>query len=108
VVEPFLVLLDPRAFEDEFRRVAVPPGEHFFGNNVSFFSHSAGEEFGRFENRRANFLEVVGAEDIAHHGLDVVPQRRIRRQKIARPSWCFNHRDYLLDSMFHSCYSLFQ
>src|SRR5262249_40887749 len=55
------------------------------------FADAAGEEFGRFKNRRADFVEVVGTEDIADGGLDEIPQRRIRREQVARSSRSFDH-----------------
>ena len=70
---------------------AIFPGVHFLGDDVGFFADAAREQFRRFENRRTNFLEVVGAEDIAHDRLDKVPQRRIRRQQVSRSSYGFNH-----------------
>src|SRR6185312_14982507 len=51
----------------------VLPGEHLLGNNVRLFADAAREQTGVFEYRRANFVEVVARENIAHLCLDPVP-----------------------------------
>ena len=38
------------------------------------------------EDGRADFVEVVGAEDVADGGFDEVPERRVGREKVARSS----------------------
>ena len=70
---------------------AILPRVHFFRDNIGLFAHAASEQFCRLEDRRANFLEVVGAEDIAHRRLHKIPQRRLRRQQVSRSSDSFNH-----------------
>ncbi len=74
-----------------FRTPAVFPGIHLLCHDVGIFTHAAGEQLRGLENRRADFLEVVGAEHIAHSGLHEVPQRRLRREQIAGASNGFNH-----------------
>src|SRR6185312_9643588 len=51
----------------------------------------AGKKLCLFKDRRADLLKVVSAKHITHHTFDVVPQRRFRREKIARSSDSFNH-----------------
>ena len=67
------------------------PGEHFFRDDVGFFADASGEEFGGLENGRADFVEIVGAEDVAHGGFDEVPERRVGREKVAGSSGRFDH-----------------
>ena len=55
------------------------------------FADAAGEEFGGLENGGADFLEVVGAEDVADGGFDEVPERRVGREQVAGASGGFDH-----------------
>ena len=54
----------------------------------------------------SNLVKVVRAEYITHRRLDKIPQRRLRRQKVARSSNRFNHgiasSYWLLASSSHS------
>ena len=74
-----------------FGSAAIFPGEHFFRDDVGLFADAAGEQFGGLENGGADFVEVVGAEDVAHGGFDKVPQRRVGREKVAGSSGRFDH-----------------
>jgi hypothetical protein len=56
------------------------PGEHFFLDNIRLFANASSEQFSGLEDRSADFVEVVGAEDVPHSGFDVVPERGIRRE----------------------------
>src|ERR1700730_16560494 len=73
----------------------VFPGVHLFHDNIGVFAHATLKQCCLLENRRANFLEVVSAEYIPHRRLHKIPQRRIRRQQIPRPSHRFNHVPFL-------------
>ena len=68
-----------------FGASAIFEGVHLFRDDVGFFADAAGEEFGAFEDGRADFLEVIVAEDVATGGLDEVPQRRFRRRRSRVP-----------------------
>src|SRR5208283_3089922 len=70
---------------------AIFPREHLLRNNVGLLTHAAREQFGGFENRRADFVKVISAEDIAHSVFDEIPQRRVWRQQIAGSSGRFDH-----------------
>jgi len=70
---------------DRFRRGAIFPGKHFFRDDVGLFAYAAGKEFGGLENRRADFVEIVGAEDVADGGFDEVPERRFGRRRSRVP-----------------------
>ena len=70
---------------------AVLPGVHLLGDDVGLLAHGAGEELGLLEDGRADLAEVVGVEDVAGGGLDEVPQRRFRREKIASSADALNH-----------------
>ena len=51
-----------------------------------------------FKDRRADLAEVVAGKDWRGGGLDAVPERRLRRQKIARAAHGFQglaHSDNL-------------
>ena len=74
-----------------FGAAAIFPGEHFFCDDVGFFADATGEEFGGLEDRRADFVEVVGAKDVAHGGFDEVPERGVGREKVAGSSGRFDH-----------------
>ena len=74
-----------------FGAAAILPGEHFFRDNVGLFAYAAREQFGGLEDGRADFVEVVGAEDVAHGGFDEVPERRVGREKVAGSSGRFDH-----------------
>ena len=75
---------------------AILPGKHFFGDDIGLFAYSAGEEFGGLEDGRADFVEVVGAEDVAHGGFDEVPERGVGREKVAGSAGRFDHVRYSL------------
>ncbi len=62
---------------------AVFPGEHFFADDVGFFAYAAGEEFGGFEDRGADFAEAVAGEEGSGGGLDVVPERGLVGEEVA-------------------------
>ena len=51
----------------------VVPGVHFLGDDIRLFADAASEELRLLENGRADFVEVVGAENIAHRRFDEVP-----------------------------------
>ena len=63
--------------------VAILPGVHFLADDVGVFADAAREQRRLFEQRRADFLVVIGAEDFARHGLDVIPRRAGGRKNIA-------------------------
>ena len=65
---------------------AIFPGEHLLRDDVGFFSHAAGKQFRGLENRRADLVEVVGAENFAHGVFDKIPESGVRRKKIAGSS----------------------
>ena len=67
---------------------AVVPGVHLLGDDVGFFAYAAGEEFGVFKDRGADFAEAVAGEDCAGGGFDAVPEFGFGRQQIARASYC--------------------
>ena len=73
------------------RPSAVFPGIHLLRDHVGFLAHTTSKKFGRLENRRAYLVKIVSAENVTHRRLDKVPQRRLRRQKIARSSYGFDH-----------------
>ena len=75
-----------------FGAAAIFPGKHFFRDDVGLFAYASGEEFGGLEDGRADFVEVVGAEDVADGGFDEVPERRVGREKVAGSSGRFNSR----------------
>ena len=70
---------------------AIFPGKHFLADNIGLFAYAAGEQFRGLENGGADFVEIVGAEDVAHGGFDEVPERGVGREKIARSSGRFDH-----------------
>src|SRR6266498_452968 len=74
---------------------SILPCVHFFRNDIGLFTYAAREQLRIFKNRRTNFVEVVRAEHVAHRGLHKVPQRRLRREKIASSSNGFDHRNKL-------------
>src|ERR1019366_2914084 len=74
-----------------FGAAAIFPGEHFLRDDVGLFAYAAGEEFGGLEDGGADFVEVVGAEDVAHGGFDEVPERGVGREKVAGSSGRFDH-----------------
>jgi hypothetical protein len=74
-----------------FGATAIFPGEHLFADNVRVFAYASGEEFGGFEDGSADFVEVVGAEDVADGGFDEVPERSVGREKVAGSSGRFDH-----------------
>src|SRR6266849_294876 len=88
----FQVSTEPLLIENKIGWVGTFfPGEHFLGDDVGFFADSAGEQVRALKNRRADFVEVVGSENVADGGLDEVPQRRVGREKVARSSRGFDH-----------------
>src|SRR3974390_880191 len=91
VIVHILELVDPRTFEDELRRVSVPPCEHLFRNDVRLLAHPTRKQLRRLENRRTNFLEVVRAKHFPHFLFYKIPKRCVRRQKISRSSTCLDH-----------------
>src|SRR5208282_3613871 len=74
-----------------FGAAAIFPGKHFFGDNIRLFAYAAGEQFGGLEDRGADFVEVVGTENVADGGVDEVPERRVGRKKVAGSSGGFDH-----------------
>ncbi len=72
---------------------AVFPGEHLLGNDVGLFADAAGKQLGGFEQRSADFVKIVAAEDLAHTRLDKVPEIGVRRQEIAGTANGFDHFD---------------
>ena len=64
----------------ERRAVAVFEGVHFLRNDVGFLPYAAREELRFFEDRGADFVVVVGAENLARDALNAVPYRRVGRQ----------------------------
>jgi hypothetical protein len=70
----------------------VFPGKHLFGDDVGFFADAAGEQAGIFKYRSADLVEVVAGEDVAHLGLDPVPQVGIGREKITSSADGANHK----------------
>jgi hypothetical protein len=75
-----------------FGAAAILPGKHFFRDDVGLFAYASGEEFGGLEDGRADFVEVVGAENVADGGFDEVPERRFGREKVAGSSGGFDGR----------------
>src|SRR5205807_1554584 len=71
--------------------LTVVPRVHLLRNNIRFFANTPRKQTRLLEDRRANLLEVVGAKHIPHRRLHKIPQRRLRRQKIARSSHGFDH-----------------
>jgi hypothetical protein len=69
-----------------FGAAAIFPGKHFFRDDIGLFAYATGEEFGGLEDGRTDFVEVVGAEDVADGGFDEVPKRRVGREKVAGSS----------------------
>jgi hypothetical protein len=57
---------------------------HFLRNDVCLCADGACEKFRLFENRRANLAEAVRDKNFAGGLLDAIPQRRIRREDVAR------------------------
>ena len=53
--------------------VAVLESVHFLGDDVGFCAHAAGEELRLFQDRRADLVVVIRAEDGARHGFHAVP-----------------------------------
>ena len=49
---------------------------------------------------RADFVEVVGAEDVADGGFDEVPERRVGREKVAGSSGRFDHWSLVVGRSF--------
>ena len=74
-----------------FRAAAIFPCEHFFRDDVGLFADAAGKEFGGLEDRCADFVKVVGAENVAHRSFNEVPQRGVGREKVAGSSGRFDH-----------------
>src|ERR1035437_1514362 len=79
-----------------FGAAAIFPGEHFLRDNVGFFAYAAREQFGGLEDGGADFVEVVGAENVADGGFDEVPERRVVREKVAGSSGRFDHRSLVV------------
>ena len=75
-----------------FGAAAIFPGKHFFRDDIGLFAYASGEQFGGLEDRRPDFVEVVGAKDVADGGFDEVPQRRFGREKVAGSSGGFDSR----------------
>ena len=69
----------------------VFPGEHLFGDDVGLFADATGEELRVFEDWGADFVEVVAGEDVAHLGLDTVPEVGVGREKVASSADGSNH-----------------
>ncbi len=59
---------------------AIFPHVYISLETMRFLADAAGEESRILEPWRANFLEVVGAEDVAYGGFDEVPECRVRRE----------------------------
>ena len=74
-----------------FGATAIFPSEHFFRDNVRVFANASGEQFGGFEDGSADFVEVVGAENVADGGFDEVPERGVGWEKVAGSSGRFDH-----------------
>ena len=55
------------------RAVAILEGVHLLADDVGFFAHAAREQLRLFENRRADFVIVVGAKHFARHRFHAVP-----------------------------------
>ncbi len=70
----------------------VLPGKHLLGDDVGFFADAAREQAGIFKYRRADFVEVVACEHIAHLRLDPIPQVGVGRQKVTGSADGSNHR----------------
>ena len=77
----------------------VLPGVHLFGDDVGFFTDSAGEKFGGFEDGGTDFAEAVAAVDGAGGGFDAVPELGFggRRSRVPRTAFnvdiCFSLAD---------------
>jgi len=56
---------------------------HLLANDIGVAADGAGEEFGWFENGRADFAEAKGGEDRVRGFFDMVPERSVWRKKIA-------------------------
>src|SRR5205085_12345543 len=63
---------------------AVFPSEHFLADNIGLFPHRAFEQLQILDDGSANLAEIVDAKHVAHRRLDEVPQRRLRREQVAR------------------------
>jgi hypothetical protein len=75
-----------------FGAAAIFPGKHFFRDDVGLLAYASGEEFGGLEDGRADFVKVVGTENVADGGFDEVPKRRVGREKVAGSSGGFDSR----------------
>src|SRR6478735_927166 len=73
------------------RARALFTGKSLFRDNLALFAHGALKQLQVFDDRRANFLKVVDAEDIADRGLDKVPRFGLRRKQIAGAADGFDH-----------------
>ena len=69
-----------------FGTATIFPGKHFFRDDIGFLANASGEQFGGLEDGRADFVEIVGAEDVADGGFNEVPERRFGREKVAGSS----------------------
>src|SRR2546429_1080545 len=61
-----------------------PPRSTLFPYTTLFRSNRAGKQVRCFKDRQANLAKAVGSENLLGGLLDAVPQRRFRRQQIAR------------------------
>ena len=72
----------------------VFPGEHLFGDDVGFFADAAREQLRVFEDGRADLVEVVAGEDVAHLGLDTVPEVGVGREQVTSSADGFDHEQW--------------
>src|SRR5208337_1793335 len=61
-------------------------GVHFLRDDVGFFAYAARKQCGVLKDGGANLAEVVAGKDGARGCFDAVPERGLRRQKVACPA----------------------
>ena len=71
--------------------VAILEGVHFLGDDVGILADAADEQRGLLENRRADFLVVIDAKNLAGGGVHVIPDGGRGRKNVARAFDCRDH-----------------
>ncbi len=75
--------------------VAILPGVHFLADDIRVFAYAAREQRRFLEQRRADLLVVVGAEDLARHRFHVIPRGAGGRKNVARTLDGLDHNSSL-------------
>ena len=75
------------------RPVLVAIGErvHLLGDDIRFFTHTAAEEFSRFEYWCTDFPKTVRMKNVAQAALDGMPDFDLAWKQVVCAFYCVNH-----------------